>query len=277
MRVKELKYCRNSIRRFWVLTKAGIMENLSYRMSHLVTVIANIVYLVIVYFLWKSIFLSSGTDIINGMSFNDTMIYLVLASALYNVMEIFLVWMIGTEIQTGTIILNMLKPMSYHKYNFFKYSGSYVLTFFVTFLPTFIFIYFFTQGYINIGVNIVLFIVSLIMSIIINFNVDMFVSTIGLYTQSIWGINIMKETIVLLFSGAIVPIAFFPDYFQKIVYFLPFQAIYNVPLTILTDKNLDMYGYCNMVGGQLIWIIIVSVISKLFWKISERIITINGG
>ena len=75
------------------------------------------------------------------------------------------------------------------------------------------------------------------MSIIINYCIDFFVGTICIYTESIWGINIMKQVIVLLLSGATIPIAFFPETLKKIVYYLPFQSIYNAPLTILLDKT----------------------------------------
>ena len=74
-----------------------------------------------------------------------------------------------------------------------------------------------TRGAIRIGLNVVWFIVSVVLALIVNFNIEVFVSTICLYTESTWGINIVKESIVLLFSGATIPLAFFPEPLRQIV------------------------------------------------------------
>ena len=40
-------------RKLLALTRAGIMESLHYRLGTAVTLFANLIYLVLVYFLWK--------------------------------------------------------------------------------------------------------------------------------------------------------------------------------------------------------------------------------
>ena len=114
-------------------------------------------------------------------------------------------------------------------------------------------------------------------SIMINYNIDFFVGTICIYTESIWGINIMKQVIVLLLSGATIPIAFFPEPFRTITMYLPFQSIYNAPLTLLLNKEPDLKNVAVTLGTQLIWCVATLVISKLFWKVSLKRITVNGG
>ena len=265
------------LKKYLTLTRAGIIEALQFRLSFLVMVIGNLLYLIVVYFLWKAIYASAGTDVVNGMSFTDTLIYLVLATALFNFMEMYTVWEIGRNIQSGKIVLDLLKPMEYRKYLFWSYSGSFVTQFFLTFLPTFIAVAIVTHGAIPLGINIIYFVLSVVMAVSINYSIDFLVGTICLYTESIWGINIMKQVIVLLLSGATIPIAFFPEPLKTIVHYLPFQSIYNAPLSLLMDGNPDNKTILSTLGTQLIWCIIMIVISKLFWKISLRQITVNGG
>ena len=88
-----------------------------------------------VYFLWKAIYASAGTDVVNGMTFSDTLIYLVLATALFNFMEMYAVWEIGRAIQSGKIVLDLLKPMKYRTYLFWSLFGHLCREFFLTFLP----------------------------------------------------------------------------------------------------------------------------------------------
>lgn len=266
-----------NLKKYLSLTRAGIMESLQFRLGTIVMVIGNLLYLIVVYFLWKAIYASAGKDVVNGMTFTDTLIYLVLATALFGFMEMYTVWEIGRNIQSGKIVLDLLKPMEYRRYLFWSYSGSFVTQFFFTFLPTFIIVGIVTHGAIPLRINLLYFVISVIMAVSINYSIDFFVGTICLFTESIWGINIMKQVIVLLLSGATIPIAFFPEPLKTIVYYLPFQSIYNAPLTLLLDGAPTPQTVLTILGTQLIWCIVMTVLSTLFWKVSLRQITVNGG
>ncbi len=265
------------LKKYLALTRAGIMETLQFRLSFVVMVIGNLLYLIVVYFLWDAIYESAGTDVVNGMTFTDTLIYLVLATALFNFMEMYAVWEIGRNIQSGKIVLDLLKPMEYRKYLFWSFSGSFIAKFMLTFLPTFIAVALVTHGAIPMGINLLYFVLSVVMAVSINYSIDFIVGTICLYTESIWGINIMKQVIVLLLSGATIPLAFFPDTLRTVVNYLPFQSIYNAPLTLLLDGAPTAETVLTTLGTQLIWCIAMMIVSKLFWKVSLRQITVNGG
>ena len=268
-----------NIKRHLALTRAGIMESLQYRLGTAVTLFANLIYLVLVYFLWKAIYASAGTDVVNGMTFTDTMIYLILATALFNFLEMFVVWDMSRSIQSGKIILDLLKPMRFREYTFWSYSGSHVVLFALTFVPTFIVVLIVTNGAIPMGINLLWFAVATVLALIVNFSMEMIVATICLYTESTWGINIVKETSVLLLSGASIPLAFFPDALRQVVDYLPFRAVYDIPLTILLEKNdtNTIEGLLPMFGLQLAWALILTLAGTLFWNYSVKKITVNGG
>ena len=269
----------NVFRKRLALTKAGVIQGLHFRLGTIVTIVGNLIYLLLVYFLWKSIYASAGTDTVNGMSFTDTLIYLVLASSLFYFMEMYVVWDMSRSIQSGKIVLDLLKPMEYRSFTFWNYSGELVINFFLTFLPTFVIVMIVTGGAIHMGFNMLFFVISVALALVINFNIDMFVATICLYTESTWGINIVKESIVLLLSGATIPLAFFPDTIRVIVEYLPFRAVYDIPLTILLEKGsaTDIPGILILLAIQLVWAVIMYLASMLFWKYSVRRITVNGG
>ena len=78
-------------------------------------------------------------------------------------------------------------------------------------------------------------------------------------------------------SSFTVPLAFFPEPFKTIAYYLPFQSIYNTPLSILLNAEPNPQEIITALGVQLAWCIAMMIISKLFWKVSLRQITVNGG
>lgn len=265
------------IKKYLALTRAGILDAMQYRMSLVVMFFGNILYLILIYFLWKSIYASAGTDVVNGMTFEMTMVYLVLATALFNFMEMYTVWEVGRKIQSGEIVLCLLRPMKYKKFLFWSFTGNMLINFIGTFLPTMIIVTVVTKGEVKIGINLLYFAVAVILGIIINYNIDFIISTVCLFTESIWGINIMKQVIVAFLSGATIPLAFFPDKLEKVVNLLPFRAIYDTPLTLLMDDGSDITAVLSKLGFSLAWTIAISVISSLFWNSSIKQVTVNGG
>lgn len=268
---------KTKLMRYFALTRMGIMEELQFHLGNLVVFLSNIIYLIIIYFLWKAIYESSPTDIVGGMSFSDTMIYLVLASALFSAMEMYVTWYLGRSVQSGKIVLDMLKPMKYETYTFFLFSGNTLISTTLTLVPTIIVVYFVTGGGFALSYNLLFFLIAIILGIIINFYVNFMVGTICFYTESIWGVNIMKEVIVLLLSGATIPLAFFPKVLRNIAYGLPFQAIYNTPLTLLIHSSMDFKECVTYIGIQIFWVITLGVLSRIIFKATVRHITVNGG
>lgn len=265
------------MRKYWALIRASILESLQFRLSIMVNFIGNLIYIIIVYNLWESIFRSAGSDVINGLTFADTMIYLVLASAMFYAMEVYLVWGTHRDIQSGKIVLNLIKPMGYQAFMYLGSIGQIIFNFITTFIPTFALVYFLSGRGIHLGYNLLYFAVSVFLAIGIHFCIDFFVGTICLYTQSVWGVNIMKEVIVLLLSGAVIPLNFFPEPLKSIVMYLPFQAIYNAPLQQLINPSLSSDDRLISLAVQLFWVMITLVMSRLFWRRSVKVITVNGG
>ncbi len=269
MKKKVLKYLS--------LLRVGVLEEMQFRLGAAVRLFGNIIYLIIIYFLWKAIFDSSPTEVVNGMTFSDTMIYLVLASALFSTMEMYVTWQMGRSVQSGNIVMDLLRPMGYTTYNLLVFSGNTLVSVFVNLIPTMLIVYFITGGGFALSWNLLFFAVAVFIGTILNFFINFFVGVICFYTESIWGINIMKEVIVMLLSGASIPLAFFPEKLQQIVYYLPFQAIYNTPLTILINRELSVNTVVSMLGIQIFWLVVMGVISQMFFRISVKRITVNGG
>lgn len=257
--------------------KQGILRNLTFKSNCLITFWGNIIYLVVIYYLWKSIFASSAVDVVNGMTFNETMIYLVLAAAMFNMMNSMVSFHLGQDYQSGNIVITLIKPMDFQLYSFLVFGGQTIVKFFLTFFPTFLVVVYIARGELNLGINMLFFFLSMLLSILINYQIDFFVGILCFYTHSIWGLNIVKDTIVAFLSGATIPLAFFPKSIYRVIKFLPFQAIYDKPLNILMSKTCDVKENIYFLLLQVMWLVICTLISRIALKCSAKKIIINGG
>lgn len=268
---------RLPLRRYFSLTRAGILESFTFRSSLFLNLLGNLVYMIVMFFLWRAIYASSPQTTVNGMTFRETLVYLTMAGAIFSTLDVYLVWKMGRDIQSGQISLYFTKPMDFFLREFFYVSGNVVVQLFLTLLPTFLIVCMFTGWTIPLGWNLLVFVPAIFLSLLLNFSIDFIVGTLCLYTQSFWGINMVKEVIVLLLSGATVPLAFFPDTFRTVASFLPFQAMYNLPLQILISRTFTWADYARAIGVQLFWVVVLVILGRLFFRYSSKIITVNGG
>lgn len=265
------------MRRYFSLTRAGILETFTFRSSLFLNLLGNLVYMIVMFFLWRAIYASSPQTTVNGLTLRETLVYLTMAGAIFSTLDVYLVWKMGRDIQSGQISLYFTKPMDFFLREFFYVSGNVVVQLFLTLLPTFFIVCMFTGWTIPLGWNLLVFVPALFLSLLLNFSIDFIVGTLCLYTQSFWGINMVKEVIILLLSGATVPLAFFPGTFRTVASFLPFQAMYNLPLQILISHTYTWADYGRALGVQLFWVVVLVTLGRLFFRHASKIITVNGG
>lgn len=265
------------MRKYLSLTIAGFKERISFRAHFVCSFFSNIMYICLVYYLWKAIFNSSMSTTINGMNFMTTFVYLSIANAMTILMQSWVEWDMSRDILNGKIVFHLAKPIDFQCNIFFTSLGIVVSNFVTIFLPTFLVIIILVRKSIGSVYSIPVYCISLVLAIAIHFTIDFIIGIVAFYTENIWGISTTKDVLVALLSGALIPLPFFPQVLQNVVKLLPFQAIYNVPIQILTNKSFYINDYIFSVGLQLFWLILLWVLGKLMYRHSVKVITVNGG
>lgn len=262
--------------RSWALVKLNLQEAISFRVAFIFQILSNVIYLIIISSLWKAIYNSVPQQSLNGMEYRDTILYLALAIGMFSSMQVYLVENMSWEIRSGGVIFFLLKPLSYQTYVVGTFVGKVVTQFISIFIPTIIFTYIVTGETLLFGLNIIVFLFSYFMAILISLSMDFLISLICFYIESSWGLCIVKDTVTMLFSGVMIPIALLPDTMKKITAFLPFQAIYNVPIQFMTKKMEAIEGL-KLLGQQAVWLILLWLFGKYCFNRIAKVITVNGG
>jgi ABC-2 type transport system permease protein len=133
------------------------------------------------------------------------------------------------------------------------------------------------QVKITFGIGLFLFPISLFLAFLISFSIDYFIGLIGFYSESVWGFSTTKEIIVTVFSGALIPLQFFPDGMQQVLYWLPFQAIYHTPLMMITRPDQGWNVFIPMILVQVFWAVVMFILARLFYNQAIKVLRIAGG
>lgn len=268
---------KKNLKKIFALIKADMLAAVYFRLNYFTVFVGNIFYLIIVYSLWRGIYATCQVTYINGMSFDDTMVYLVLAMAIHNSVDTYIAWSLAENIKTGEIVVSLIKPIDLQVYEFFSVFGEVLQNILISFCPVLLLLIMITKDRIALGSNIVLFFLSMLIAIIINYCIDFSIGCIAFMSESVRGISAFKETVVLFFSGAMIPLAFFPDCYQKIIQYSPFAAFYNIPIEILLNHTYEIYDYLKYFGIQLLWLVVFVVISRWVFRTTKIRIVCNGG
>ena len=263
------------MRSYLPVARATYMIGIVYRFGFLFTIFGNLVYLGVAYYLWKSIYRDSDT--IRGLTFNETFIYVALGSALFVLLKTYADWIIHYEIREGAIATYLTKPMDFQLYALSANLGALLMNLTAITLPTALVMVFIFKVKIAFGAGLFLFPISLLLAFLISFSIDYFIGLLGFYSESVWGISITKEVIVTVFSGAMIPLQFFPDAIQNVLYWLPFQAIFHTPIMMITRPAQGLNVFLPMMLVQLAWAILLFFLARLFYNQAIKVLRIAGG
>lgn len=122
----------------------------------------------------------------------------------------------------------------------------------------------------------ILFLVSLMLGFFLTVAFSMLIYISAFYTISPTGIRVLSSSVVEFFSGALIPVPFFPEALQKVLYALPFASMQNTPFLIYTGY-LTIPEALRQMGVQLLWLGVLVLMGVLLTKYALRRVVIQGG
>lgn len=263
------------MRKYFAVVRGTAMVGMIYRFGYFFAIFGNLLYIGIVYYLWRSIY--QGRDTLRGLTFNETMIYIALGSTVFFLLKTYADWTIHYEIREGLIASYLIKPMDFQLYALSAVLGSTVMNLFAITLPTILFMILVLKVSFATGIGLALFPVSFMFALVISFCIDFFVGLMGFYSESVWGLSSVKEIILMFFSGALIPLQFFPEGVRNILFWLPFQAVFHTPLMMVTKPDSGLGTFLPMLAVQAFWAITLIVLSRLFYNQAIKVLRISGG
>lgn len=260
--------------KIWALAKIHIKEYNRYPSSYYLFTINRIVEVAVYIFVWQAIYAQTGNS--GGMTIGQMVTYYILVISVVPIIT----WGINEDmahsIRNGQIHKELLTPISYLQYYFGIYMGEMIFAVIIGIL-TFI-ICSFIWGIIppvSFG-NLLLFFIMIIIGLPITYFLQAIVGIVGFYTNSIWGMQILRKSAISILSGIIAPISLFPEWFQIISNFLPFKELVYTPIQIyLGQFPMEQLGW--VIIKQIIWVLILYCITKVFFNHAVKQVTVNGG
>jgi len=245
-----------------------------YKSNFYLWTLTILVEVVVYIFVWQAIY--NQTAISSEFELSQMITYYILVASISS----FACWGINEDmaysIRSGNINKELLNPISYFQYYFGMNLGEMAFAFVIG-IATFIVcsIFWAVTLPVNVGYFIIFFIVILL-GIPVTFFLQMIVGTVGFYSSSIWGMQILRKSVISIFSGIIAPITLFPQWFQKLSELLPFKDLIYTPINIWLGQ-LSINEIIFVIIKLIIWGVILYLAARAFFNHAVKKVTINGG
>lgn len=262
------------ISKIWAVAKQNTIEGLYYRFDLILYILNFIIQITVYIFIWLAIYKNGGQ--IADMSFEQMTTYYILVVSLDPIISWGVNETIGHSIREGEVMRELLNPISYFQYYFGIRLGELIESGIVGILTFIICSLLFGVLLPQNIMHFLFFVIIICLSVVSVYFFELVLGINAFYTDSVWGIEILKRSILHIFCGMIAPLSLLPGFLQKIANVLPFKDYIYTSINIYFGKltNIEILG---VILKQCIWIIIFYTIAKIVFKKIINKITINGG
>lgn len=255
----------------------AIQSNTIYRFNTFIITINRILFLLVNVSLWVALY--NGTDVIDEnqpITLSKMVTYVIMTE----IIAIFVgnnnIYGLSHKVSTGEIAISLIKPIGLFQATLFEQLGNKVFIILFEISPVLF------AGWILFGFNfpsmlyLMFFIVALIFSFMVYFLMTFVLGLLSFWYMRVFHLDFVLNQAIRFFSGAWIPVWFFPEKFQSILMFLPFELVYFTPIRIfLEEVSYQQLPYILL--KYFIYIAVFAILSVVIWKRGIQKLIIQGG
>jgi viologen exporter family transport system permease protein len=253
----------------------SFQKHLTYRAANLAGILTNSFFGAVYVFVYVALF--QGRTTLGGLDVHDAVTYVVLTQSLLMAMSAFGNRELSDAIMKGQIASDLSRPLDFYLYWAAIDLGRAVYYLIFRGIPTFV------VGLILFGARLpaspahaLAFVACLATGMVMSYAFRFIPNSLAFWTTDARGINYLANTVIMFFSGFIVPINFFPPVLRSLVVLLPFSAMANLPVNVyLGNVNGPELAFALVL--QAAWIgVLVFGGRAVFGRLVIRL-TVQGG
>ena len=221
-------------------------------------------------------FYRSSTDV-QPMTYSEVADYIWLGQAMFALIPVTADSDLHTMIRTGTVAYELLRPVDLYNFWYSRSLASRIAPALLRSLPVFgVALLFFSLKPPASYASAAAWSLAIISALLLSSAISTLSSILLLWTISGEGINRLLTLLVFVFSGTLIPLPLFPEWFQPFLNFLPFRGLVDVPLRLYMG-HIPASDAWMMLGHQLIWILLFVALGRCLLAYGTHRLVVQGG
>ena len=260
---------------YWQIAVKSFQKHLAYRTANLAGIATNAFFGAVYVLVYTALFTDRAD--VGGLTLADTITYAIVAQSLLMAMSAFGNRELSEAIVKGTIAVDLARPVDFYLYWAALDLGRAVYYLIFRGIPTFVIgaLLFGVRWPPSLGVFL-LFLATIPLGMMVSFAFRFITSSLAFWTTDARGLIYLTNTVIMFFSGFIVPLNFFPPPLQAVANALPFRALAQLPINVYLGK-VTLLQMLPTVFSLLAWLLALVVVGRFVLSRMVRRVTLAGG
>ncbi len=108
------------------------------------------------------------------------------------------------------------------------------------------------------------FVLSLLLGVVTLFTIQFAIGAMTFWFERIFGIRDMLTSVIMLFSGQLIPVQLLPGPLRQLSVYMPFECIFANPVNVFRSTSLDQSG--PFLLRQVIWVALLGLAATYMWR-----------
>ena len=247
-------------------------------MAYLSEVLGRTLFLGVVLFiflrLWQVTFSESGADRLGGLSLSDMLWYLTLSEAIV-LSDTRLTRKVDDDVRSGTLAVNLIRPVSYPMYTMSVFLGERMLRF-ATNLTIGGLVALVLVGPPPVeAITPLLVLPAVLLAFILDGSMQLVLGLFAFWMEDTSGLFLIYSRLRMILGGMLIPIQLMPDWIRPFLNALPFPSTIYAPAHLFVTGDAGAFG--ALVFNQTCWILVALSASALVYKKALTRVAVNGG
>jgi ABC-2 type transport system permease protein len=253
--------------------KKAFAREATYRMEVLTEIGSLVLRVYILRSLWTALYAENVAPV--NLPLHGMITYATMAMLMSLILEVDGTRMIREKIREGTIATDLMKPISLPMYFFSDGAGQTALHALLV-IPSLLCALLLVRIDVPPPATFAAFLLAFAIGYCVNFFLNFLMNSIAFWTLESFAVQLIVRWASDLLSGQVIPLTFFPGIFGRIVFGLPFAAIYSTPLLIYVGI-IPPSRWLLSFAVQLLWLALFGALSTLVWRAASQKVVIQGG
>jgi len=254
--------------------KKSFQNNIVYRMDYFAGVINALVMIFVNISIWKAIY--EEEESLEGVQFKIVATYIVLSflmQVVYTMDEYF----IEGKVRSGLISSDLMKPINFRLYVFSYNVGTTIFRLLMQLMPALLVSIFLFKLLPPFSTEMfIFFMVSSVLGYLVLYNLNFIVWASSFWFYWTFSLVTIKDAAVMIFSGALIPLWFMPQWLIDFIKLTPFDSIFYTPIRIYLGQIPQEEIWTSMLR-QVVWVVLLFGIGQLMWKAAAKKMVVQGG
>ncbi|HEV8021246.1 MAG TPA: ABC-2 family transporter protein [Candidatus Lustribacter sp.] len=258
---------------YYLFALRAIAREGTYRFEVFTSIASLVVRVYLLRVVWVALYARNAAP--HGVPLHSIITYSAVALLMGLVLDIDQTKLLHDKLHDGSIVVDMMKPISVPFYLFADGTGE-VMFHASLIVPSLALALLVVHIDVPSAAVLGAFALSFFLAYFVGFFLNFMLNCIAFWTLEITAVQLIVTWITDLLGGQIVPLLFFPAVVQQAVFALPFAAMFSTPLLIYIGR-IPPERYAEVMALQVLWIVVLAAVSTVMWRAGTRRVVVQGG